>query len=63
MQLSDNKKELRDKFALAALAGDWAAQNLADGPCMGDSDSIDVLKIRAKLYYRMADAMLQIREQ
>jgi hypothetical protein len=54
----DDEKTLRDEFAIAAMAGDWASQL---GHFDEDVDS-DHLRERAALYYRMADAMLVARK-
>lgn len=59
--LGDSGITVRDLFALAALQGDWAAQNESSGS-WSNSASIGILKERGELYYRMADAMLQTRE-
>lgn len=58
-QFSEKQMELRDKFAIAAMTGDWAVQDLKTGPCFSDSDFI----ARTALYYRIADAMLISRSQ
>ena len=56
-QLADAQVSLRDKFAIAALQGDWAAQDY------GDSDlRIDDFHKASVRYYAMADAMLKARE-
>lgn len=50
---------LRDHFAAKAMQGDWAAQSE-----IGEFDSAvseEVLYERAKVYYRMADAMIAAR--
>lgn len=46
---------LRDYFAAKAMQGDWAAQVIPDS----DDDMFDR---SARMYYRMADAMLAARE-
>lgn len=51
---------LRDRFALAAMQGDWAAQNEECGS-FPYSVRIEELRARARVYYRMADAMLEVR--
>lgn len=53
---------LRDAFAMAAMQGDWAAQDEYIGEfenCASD----DYFLNRAATYYRMADAMLKAREE
>jgi len=51
---------LRDYFAAKAMQGDWTAQD--DGQGYIDNDVSDhVLVGRARVYYRMADAMLKAR--
>lgn len=49
---------LRDYFAAQAMAGHMGAGNTAITNAITDS----ALKERAKLYYRMADAMLEARK-
>lgn len=53
---------LRDYFAAKAMQGDWAAQDDLTGVFL-NGDSEDDLYLRAKLYYRMADAMLRARNE
>lgn len=50
---------LRDRFAMAAMQGDWTRANgtWANNPVGSDGD----LK-SARVYYAMADAMLKARE-
>ena len=53
---------LRDYMAARAMQGDWSSQ----GDNMGSFDidaELDQLAKRAELYYRMADAMLLVREK
>lgn len=53
---------LRDVFVASIAAGDWASQSEAVGvwnPAVDDK----VLEQRAKLYGRMADAMIKEREK
>lgn len=50
---------LRDQFAVAAMQGDWATQNSEDGYFANCTD--EQLVNSAKIYYRMADAMLAAR--
>lgn len=60
--ITEQSTSLRDQFAMAALQGDWAAQ---DGEYIGVWDleaDVELLTQRARLYYRMADAMLKARE-
>lgn len=51
---------LRDYFAAKALQGDWAAQDLVNRGIFGDA-TYEQLENAAKIYYRMADAMLKER--
>ncbi|WP_241624226.1 hypothetical protein [Rosenbergiella epipactidis] len=56
----DEGMDLRDYLAAKAMQGDLASQNLEIG--IFDNDiSDDVLIGRARVYYRMADAMLKAR--
>jgi hypothetical protein len=53
-----DEKTLRDEFAMYAMAGDWASH-------LGhfDEDGEDpYLREKARLYYRMADAMMAERQ-
>lgn len=50
---------LRDYFAAKAMQGDWALQ----GDKVGSDIDNELLKSRADIYYRMADAMLATRSQ
>lgn len=56
-----SENSLRDRFAMAAMQGDWAAQGASTGQYTC-SISPEVLFARARLFYRMADAMLKARE-
>lgn len=51
-------KTLRDEFAIAAMTGDLAS---ALGHFDMDGDTED-FRTRARLYYRIADAMMQERK-
>lgn len=53
---------LRDYFAAKAMQGDWAAQNSRDGAFPPDTRD-ERLRKTARLYYRMADAMLAERNK
>ncbi|EJD6371464.1 hypothetical protein AAIC24_001830 [Providencia rettgeri] len=53
-------EELRDKFAMAAMQGDFAAQDEESGYYQNDTPDEFLIK-RAEFYYRMADAMLKAR--
>ncbi len=53
---------LRDYFAAKAMQGDWAAQGAACGMFVPDSDD-DLFARSARMYYRMADAMLAARKE
>jgi len=52
---------LRDYFAAMAMAGDWASQFEQD--YFSNEVTYPILKRRAKTYYRMADAMIKVREK
>lgn len=51
----------RDLFAGMAMMGDWAAQGSMG--VWSDDAKDEYLLARAKLYYRMADAMIAARER
>lgn len=51
---------LRDHFAGLAMQGDWATQN-QDMGWFDNAVSEEILYERAKVYYRMAEAMLLAR--
>jgi hypothetical protein len=53
---------LREWYAGQALAGEFAAQNAHCGAYHTDTD-IETLKGRARLMFRMADAMLAVSEE
>lgn len=50
----------RDRFAMAVMQGDWASQSESSGHFSTDASVADLVD-RASLYYRMADAMLEVR--
>lgn len=51
---------LRDEFAMAALAGDWAAQRPEWHEFhVGERSKFEM---SAQMYYQMADAMMAARE-
>jgi len=52
---------LRDYFAAKAMQGDWAVQDEANGFFENNVED-RVLDNRARLYYRMADAMMKAGE-
>lgn len=54
-----NIKTLRDEFALAALTGDWGSQL---GRFDDETDN-EHLRDRARVYYRMADVMCEVRHE
>ncbi|WGL95973.1 hypothetical protein [Arsenophonus nasoniae] len=56
------QKTLRDEFAMAAMKGDWAAQN-ETGLAHYSTQDIEYLQKAAKSYYMMADAMLKVRNE
>ncbi|WP_272568105.1 hypothetical protein [Providencia sp. PROV255] len=51
---------LRDQFAMAAMQGDWAAQDERSGYFDENSGEATFSK-SAEMYYRMADAMMKAR--
>lgn len=53
---------IRDVFVTAIAAGDWASQSSETGD-YHTTVSDEILNIRAKLYGRMADAMLKERKK
>lgn len=59
-QIQDKGMTLRDHFAGLAMQGDWAAQNEHQGGFANDV-SEEILYVRAKVYYHMAEAMLLAR--
>lgn len=58
--LTVNDATLRDYFAAKAMQGDWASQSEDHNLASYTDDALDK---QAKLYYRMADAMLRAREK
>ncbi|WP_311746848.1 hypothetical protein [Proteus penneri] len=54
-------EELRDKFAMAAMQGDFAAQDAVEMGYYTNDTPDEFLVKRAEFYYRMADAMLKAR--
>ena len=56
----DNSSRLRDEFAKTAMRGDWSSQGMDVGSFFPEMDDGKIMA-RAKLYYRMADAMLAAR--
>lgn len=62
--IETNSKTLRDEFAMAAMTGDWASQDDDSLGYFSNAHSTqESLQSCAKLYYRMADAMLKVREE
>ncbi|EMH1212280.1 hypothetical protein AB7Y15_19630 [Morganella morganii] len=59
--LSQEGMTLRDYFAAKAMQGDWTNQNSDVGYFANCND--EQLVNAAKIYYRMADAMLRAREK
>lgn len=53
---------LLDYFAGQALAGDWAAQSMDIGIWSDDTADVN-LESRARLYYRMAQAMIEVKAE
>lgn len=60
-EVASEGMSIRDYFAGQALAGEFAAQNEYTG-AYSDSTSDMVIRDRANLIYRMADAMLAARK-
>ncbi|ENZ0268630.1 hypothetical protein ACGABU_000720 [Morganella morganii] len=58
--LSQEGMTLRDYFAAKAMQGDWASQSEDYNLARYTDDALDK---QAKIYYRMADAMLRVREK
>ncbi len=58
----DKGMTLLDYFAAKAMQGDWAAQSNDTGVWPNDA-STEGMEARAKVYYRMADAMIKARSQ
>ena len=58
----EDTRDRRDLFAGLAMAGDWAAQS-GDSGFWNEEAKKEYLLPRARLYYRMADAMLEAREE
>jgi len=56
--LFPDKLSIRDQFAMAALTGDWAAQDYGDSALQ-----IKYFDKAAERYYQMADAMLEARKK
>ena len=60
---NEDTQDLRDLFAGLAMMGDWATQEpMQRGFCPDDAPMDDLMR-RARLYYRMARAMLKVREE
>lgn len=59
-EISSAGMSIRDYFAGLAMQGDWAAQN-QDMGWFDNAVSEEILYERAKVYYRMAEAMLLAR--
>ena len=53
---------LRDYFAAKAMQGDWATQSESSGFFRHDIED-ESLESAARHYYRMADAMMAVREE
>lgn len=60
-QFPSHREELRDKFAMAAMQGDFAAQDAVEMGYYTNETPDEFLVKRAEFYYRMADAMLKAR--
>jgi len=48
-----------EAFAMAAMQGDWANQHSS----WMNSEPEETIKLRARLYYRMARAMIEVGEE
>lgn len=59
LQYQEDGMTLRDYLAAKVMQGDWACQ--ADK--VGNDIDTELLKVRAEVYYLMADAMLRARGQ
>ncbi len=63
--MNDEEKQYRaerlDLFAAMAMQGDWAAQDEVANGCITTDTAIGPLMHRARLYYRMAEAMESVR--
>ena len=59
---TDDGMAQRDYFAAKAMQGDWAAQGAACGMFVPDSDD-ELFARSARMYFRMADAMLAARKE
>jgi hypothetical protein len=57
-----NGTSLRDYIAIKAMQGDWAAQSESTGEWTSDIPEENLLK-RARLYYRMADAIIKVSKE
>lgn len=55
VNLADDVMSLRDRFALAAMQGDWASRDSL-AKTMGYDNA-------AHYYYKMADAMMRVRRE
>jgi len=53
---------LRNYIAIQAMQGDWAAQSESVGE-WANNTSENYLLDRARLYYRMADAMIKVSKE
>lgn len=58
--LAEDRATLRDQFAMAAMAGDWAREH---GFRIVNSASNIPFYGPAEAYYKMADAMMEARKQ
>lgn len=61
-QPAPEQPTLRDQFAMAILAGDFAAQNEVAGEWLDNSKAEDINN-RAAFIYRFADAMMEARKR
>lgn len=61
-EVQRNKESLRDKFAKAAMQGDWAAQSQENTGVFHTQMSDESFQEQARMYFRMADEMMKVRD-
>lgn len=62
IQYGHTGMSLRNYIAIKAMQGDWASQSESTGE-WANSTSEEYLLNRARLYYRMADAMIKVSKE
>ncbi|HAM5330749.1 TPA: hypothetical protein IB053_002414 [Escherichia coli] len=62
LDVTEDGMTLRDYFAAKAMQGDWASQSEEVGTFI-NAVTDQTLEARARVFYRMADAMLRAREE